>query len=341
MRNRHVNKTSLFILFCLLVSLFTQSDAKVLAVKSYVIPVSNLSASEKFYSELFGFNKIGEYEVSGREVEQLTGVFAARLKASRMQLGNEEIELVSYISPSTGKPIPVASHSNDLWFQHLAIVVSDMPKAYQRLRNYQVRQISPEPQTLPSYLMGASGISAIYFHDPDGHVLELIQFPVGEGAPQWSQPTTQLFMRITHSAIGVSNTEKSLQFYKNLLGLEAMQGSTNYGKEQERLTGVFGCKAIISPVGTGVEPHIELIEYRAPSTGRPYPQETYLNDLWAWQIRLEVDNLNDLSALFNRANIPLTSPNPIIFTEGAMGFSKAQIVRDPDGHFITLVEGAK
>jgi hypothetical protein len=89
-------------------------QAKVLNVHSYAIPVSNLDKSEKFYMELFGFEKINQYELSGENINRLTGVFPSHIKACRLKLGNQEIELVQYVCPSTGKAMPVNSHSNDL-----------------------------------------------------------------------------------------------------------------------------------------------------------------------------------------------------------------------------------
>jgi hypothetical protein len=66
--------------------------------------------------------------VWGSEYEQLEGVFGARMRVVQIQLGNEVIELTDYLTPE-GKPIPVDSRSNDRWFQHIAIVVSDIDQA--------------------------------------------------------------------------------------------------------------------------------------------------------------------------------------------------------------------
>ena len=45
--------------------------------------------------------------------------------------------------------------------------------------------ISKWLQLLPAWNPNASGIRAVYFRDPDGHPLELIQFPPGKGDPRW------------------------------------------------------------------------------------------------------------------------------------------------------------
>jgi len=46
--------------------------------------------------------------------------------------------------------------SNDRWFQHIAIVVSDMRCAYERLRDAHVEQISSGPQRLPDWNVNAA-----------------------------------------------------------------------------------------------------------------------------------------------------------------------------------------
>ncbi len=85
------------------------------------------------------------------------------------------------------------SRSNDLWFQHIAIVVSDMDRAYQKLCQFDVTSISTAPQKLPDYIEAAAGIEAFYFRDPDGNALELISFPPDKGDPRWQIPTEQIF----------------------------------------------------------------------------------------------------------------------------------------------------
>jgi len=62
------------------------------------------------------------------------------MRVVRMQLGSEVIELTDYLTPEGNQP--ANSRSNDHWFQHIAIAVSDMDKAYQRLRQYKVQHTS-------------------------------------------------------------------------------------------------------------------------------------------------------------------------------------------------------
>ena len=55
------------------------------------------------------------------------GVFGARVRVVRLKLGSEVLELTEYFTPQ-GRAIPVNSRSNDRWFQHIAIIVSDMTR---------------------------------------------------------------------------------------------------------------------------------------------------------------------------------------------------------------------
>ena len=65
-------------------------------VDSVAITVSDLDRSVDFYSNVLNFQKISEYELSGAGYEHLEGVFGLRIRAARMQLGNEKIELMEY-----------------------------------------------------------------------------------------------------------------------------------------------------------------------------------------------------------------------------------------------------
>jgi hypothetical protein len=92
------------------------------------------------------FKKISDAEYTGEEIENLLGLFGIHTRVARLQLGDEFIELTDYLTTG-GHGIPEDAKSNDLIFQHIAIVVSDMDKAYGQLRKYNVEHVSTAPQT--------------------------------------------------------------------------------------------------------------------------------------------------------------------------------------------------
>ena len=197
------------------------------AVGCVGLTVSDLDRSIAFYAEVLTFERVLEREVAGEPWEALAGVFALRTRTARLKLGDECLDLTEYLAP-VGRPAPADARSNDRWFQHVAIVVADMDRAYARLRAARAEHASSGPQRLPDWNPTAGGIRAFYFRDPDGHVLEVIQFPAGKGDPRWQRAAPgKLFLGIDHTAIVVADTEASLRFYRDGLGLSVAGTSEN------------------------------------------------------------------------------------------------------------------
>ncbi len=299
--------------------------------------VSDMDRSVAFFSEILSFEKVSDVEVHGAEFEKLRGVFGLRMRVVRMILGAESIELTQYLAPE-GRPIPADWRSNDHWFQHIAIVVSDMDRAYEHLRAHKIRHASTGPQTIPATNKAAAGIRAFYFKDPDGHVLEVIYFPPGKGDPRWRKHRDKLFLGIDHTAIVVSSTRSSLEFYRDLLGLRLAGESMNYGIEQERLNNVAGARLHISVLKADSGPGIEFLEYLTPSNGRPAPQDTAANDLWHWQTTLRTPDAVTAARNIRRSRGRLVSPKVSSIPDGVLGFNKGFLARDPDGHGVQFVE---
>jgi catechol 2,3-dioxygenase-like lactoylglutathione lyase family enzyme len=162
------------------------------SVETVGMTVSDMDRSVDFFAKVLSFEKLSDIEVHGKEYETLRGLFGVRMRVVRMSLGEEAIELTQYLAPE-GRPIPADWRSNDHAFQHIAIVVSDMNEAYQRLRAHKVRHASTAPQTIPASNKAAAGIRAFYFKDPDGHNFEIIYFPPGKGDPRWQRNDGRLF----------------------------------------------------------------------------------------------------------------------------------------------------
>lgn len=318
----------------LLSTAVTASDRTPMArgIESVGVTVSDLNRAIDFYTRVLSFNKISESEVDGEEWERLYGVFGLRMRSARLQLGDEYLDLMQCLAPE-GRPLPVDSRSNDRWFQHVAIIVSDMDRAYAHLRKYSVRHASSGPQRLPDWNKNAGGIRAFYFRDPDGHALEILNFPEGKGNPKWHRKSDDLFLGIDHTAIVISDTDTSLRFYRDALGLAVAGESENYGTEQEHLNNVFGARLRITALRGASGPGIEFLEYLAPRDGRPYPADAKPNDLVHWQTRL-VGSDAELTAQTLR-----TARTPFISSEVVdVGFGKNFLARDPDGHAVQFVE---
>jgi catechol 2,3-dioxygenase-like lactoylglutathione lyase family enzyme len=298
---------------------------KPIAVGPIGMTVADMDRSLVFFERVLSFRKIADHEFHDDAFDRLTGVFGARVRVVDLQLGAETLRLTQYLTPQS-RPVPLDSRSNDRWFQHIAIVVRDMDAAYSRLREHKVLPISTSPQTLPTWNQAAAGIRAFYFRDPDSHALELIQFPAGKGDPRWQQLSDALFLGIDHTAIVVADTEASLRFYRDTLGLRVVGHSENYGPEQEHLNHISGARVRITSLRASKGPGIEFLEYLMPRGGRPFPPDVMSSDLVSW-----------LTPIVVQSAAPLA--NDLIETSQlAIGARRARLLLDPDRHSVQVAE---
>jgi catechol 2,3-dioxygenase-like lactoylglutathione lyase family enzyme len=298
-----------------------------LAVAMIGMTVGDMDRSVAFYTGVLDFNVVSDETAGGASYDRLQGLTGTSLRVVRLRLGDEYLQLTQYLSPR-GHAAPAAARSNDRWFQHVAIIVSDMDSAYARLQRGKVTEVSAGPQLLPKTIPNAAGIRAFYFKDPDGHPLEVLQFPPDKGNPKWHERSDRLFLGIDHTAIVVRDTRRSLAFYRDALGLKVAGESMNFGTEQERLNNVPGARLHITGLRAAAGPGIEFLQYLTPRDGRPYPDDERPNDLVHWQTTIAVPDLASAARTIRQARFRVVST----------GTGEGLVVRDPDGHAIQLIE---
>lgn len=311
--------------------------ARALEIKTIVMTVTDLDRSVAFYERALGFRKVSSGVVADPDFDQLSGLFGARVRRATLALGDETIELEQYLSPAGQETAP-DTRANDLWFQHFAIVVRDMDAAYGQLMRQSLQAISTAPQTIPASNVAAAGIRAYKFKDPDGHPLELLYFPPGKGHPKWQRGGSELFLGIDHSAITVADTERSIRFWVDALGLAVAGGSLNTGPTQEQLDGTRGAEVRITglraprPGGPG----LEFLQYLTPSGGRVAAVPRRPNDVAHTRVVVEVEDLDRLTDQLTSHGVAFISPRPVRI--GGPAATRQLMVRDPDGHAVLLVQ---
>jgi catechol 2,3-dioxygenase-like lactoylglutathione lyase family enzyme len=169
-------------------------------------------------------------------------------------------------------------------------------------------------------------------------VLEILQFPLDKGAAKWHAPSDRLFLGIDHTAIVVGDTDASLRFYRDTLGMRIAGESENYGPEQEHLNNVAGARLRITGLRADSGPGIELLEYRAPRGGRPLPPDQRANDLAHWTTRLRTASADGALAALRANRVQLISSGVVDVRDDALGFDAGFLVRDPDGHAMEVVQ---
>jgi catechol 2,3-dioxygenase-like lactoylglutathione lyase family enzyme len=301
--------------------------AGVREVAAIGLTVNNLGRELNFFTNTLPFELVSIADASGREHDALLGLSGVKLRMATLKLGDESITLTEHLGKK-GRSIPQDSRSFDHWFQHIAIVVGDMDQAYAHLREKRVRHVSTAPQTLPEWNKDSGGIKAFYFRDPEDHVLEIIWFPSGKGNPKWQNTAGRVFLGIDHTAIVVSDTDKSLAFYRDQLEFRVVGGAHNFGPEQEHLNQVFGANLRITSLRAERGPGIEFLEYITPPGGRNLPTHSKANDLTFWNTQVVVDDLSSLCASLRASKTR--------FVSKPLRNSRTVIIRDPDGHALQL-----
>jgi catechol 2,3-dioxygenase-like lactoylglutathione lyase family enzyme len=138
---------------------------------------------------------------------------------------------------------------------------------------------------------------------------------------------------MTHVGICVSDLDRSLRFYRDLLGFRYRSELTVQGEPSDtllRLRGVDLRAVYLERDGT----RIELLSYASPGTvgdGAPRP----MNGRGLTHLSLRVDSVRDTVAELRAAGVSILDESAIDIP----GFGAAAIfVADPDGTLIELVQ---
>src|SRR5262249_10253244 len=146
------------------------------------------------------------------------------------------------------------------------------------------------------------------------------------------------FLGIDHTAIVVSDTAASLRFYRDTLGMRVVGESENYGPEQEHLNNVFGARLHITSLRASEGPGVELLEYLAPQTGRLMPDDSQVDDQWAWETNMVTSDIKAAASSLRERKYSFISGGLVTLSDTVLGFRTGFLLRDPDGHIIEISE---
>jgi hypothetical protein len=112
-----------------------------------------------------GLKVVGSSENYGIEQERLNNVFGARLRITALRAGSGPgVELLEYLAPRTGRPMPIDTQSNDLWSWHIDMA-ADVAAADGAIRAHRYGYVSPGPVTMET----GNAQYSLLLRDPDGH----------------------------------------------------------------------------------------------------------------------------------------------------------------------------
>jgi len=139
-----------------------------------------------------------------------------------------------------------------------------------------------------------------------------------------------------HTGITVSNLERSLEFWRDVLGFEFSHTAHQKGERPEQITGVKGAELKLAVVKSPSGHKIELLEYFAPPDRKQHV-DLRPCDVGQVHVALTVDNLD---AILERiAAIGWKAAGkPQTLTAGPNAGKRVVYVRDPDGTTIELMQ---
>jgi catechol 2,3-dioxygenase-like lactoylglutathione lyase family enzyme len=236
----------------------------------------------------------------------------ARTATSRtMRVGNDTIELVAFDPP--GNPLPRPVRSTDPWFQHICLIAPDMQAAMMRLRGTEgwtpISRDGPvelQVDLLRRLGLKSGGLTVFKFRDPDGHALEFASF-TGEPPARWASPGPGL-LGYDHTALGVADSQRSIDFYRDILGMSVSAQAQSSGHAQETSDDVTDALVdIVKMLPTRVAtPHVEFLGYHGA-------------------------HAHPLTRIGPRDR---AATRLVLATRGV---TEPQLIQDPDGHWIELV----
>lgn len=137
---------------------------------------------------------------------------------------------------------------------------------------------------------------------------------------------------INHVGVSVANLDRSIGFYRDLLGMDVVKQRPFSGEQYESILGLQGAEGRLALLQAG-NMRLELFEFSHPS---PKPGDSIrpVCDHGITHFCIEVNDVEDSYARLKAAGVSFHCP-PLEFATG-----KATYGRDPDGNVFELLERA-
>jgi catechol 2,3-dioxygenase-like lactoylglutathione lyase family enzyme len=144
-------------------------------------------------------------------------------------------------------------------------------------------------------------------------------------------------VRIDHAGVTVSDMDRALGFYRDLLGLRVIADSNVAEPEVAELLGLDSVRLRIVDLDSGDGRILELIQYVQPE-GRSIAYES--SDAASMHVAFTVDDLGGVRQRLAEAGATIVSRRPITISDPGGDFDGATClyVRDPDGAILELVQ---
>jgi catechol 2,3-dioxygenase-like lactoylglutathione lyase family enzyme len=162
------------------------------------ITVADLDTAIDFYHGVLGLEFAGEPSpvFDDPELGPAVGVPGAALRQVCLALGDTILELLEYTAPPS--PVDAPLPQNALGAQHVALLVQDAAATKAELEAKGVRFLS-EVNAVDEGVL--AGWRWVYFSDPEGNALELVQIAYAQPEERRTGIAAYLKQRTTREAV--------------------------------------------------------------------------------------------------------------------------------------------
>ena len=133
------------------------------------ISTPDIDRAIAFYRDLLGFEVLvnGAWQRGVESVDTLIGLKDSAARMAMLKKGNAMLELFEFESPAPAPGDPQRP-VNDHGLTHICLDVTDLSSEYVRLKD--------AGMFFHSAPVGTGGSCSVYGRDPDGNVIELVDF---------------------------------------------------------------------------------------------------------------------------------------------------------------------
>jgi len=313
------------------------------AIQHIGIGVNDHEKSWKFYRDILGFVvPVSKAHSEASRMGSLTdGIQKRKVVIALNLLGGAVIEIFQFTSKSV-RPRPKIKWG-DTGILGFSLKVRDIEKAAKSLKKAGAEILTKPDHMTPS---GSLDWKQMFFKDPDGNILSLIQ--ADEMLFSLKRRKANIG-GIAVTSIGVSNMDRSLHYYKNVLGYSKI--IYDWDGTDSNLSSIPGADKkmrrvmLTKPEGStslfryffkaGM---IELIEVKSESQNRIFNNRGW-GDQGIFELCFDVNEIgNTFKNLVNNGASPVLEPNIDAFDMGEETSALFGYVNDPDGLYIEIVE---
>ncbi len=290
--------------------------------------VGNLQKSIAFYREALNLEVVsGPGPLAGSMLMHKAHTTSASAKATaailRLPGSNLQLQLVEF----SGLPAkPMTQQLYDPGITRLSIQVRDIDKAFAQAKDHGVTVDTTSAGPVFTQ-RPRNNTRAVMMHDPDGFVFEFVE--AGTMPPTDVPATSNIYN--ARSSLAIDSFEKSLPFYRDILGFTLNSQPNDINDAVLALEGTPRANARTAPaMPPGSNNMWVLWEFRDVQRTKHMPA---VQDPGASAITLEVENLAALVARMKTAGIQVElEPMPL------EGGHRGALVRSPDGLLVELME---